>query len=159
MFAEKEIVGEGIIPVSPGRQIILPEYTFAKPGDKLGLFYGIAPKQIPEVKDYLRRMKIVIMRLSEFEKDLNIISSNLLAQRQSGQITLKKYLALKRLFFGMLAISQEEVSKYRKITIEPIPIKNLNITDSVYAIGHGYHLDLYPSKEIYLKVKELSSKL
>ncbi len=155
MFAEKEIVGEGLLKVSKGRQIILPDYTFATPGDKVGLFYGISKEKIPEIKDHLQRIKITIMRLTEFEERLINFHTKLIEQKQSGEISYRKYLELQRIFFGMLAISREEVSKLGKITIEPVPIKNLNISDSVYAVGNGYHLDLYPSKEIYIKAKSL----
>ena len=157
MFAEKEIVGEGLIKVSKGRQIILPEYTYAKPSDQLGLIYGVSLPKIPEVIDHLGRMKLIIMRLQEFEERLERFQKNLNLVFENGQISYKTYHEYQRIFFAMLAISREEVSKLGKITIEQIPIRNLNITDSVYAVGNGYHLDLYPSKEIYIKTKNLRS--
>lgn len=156
MFAEKPIIGESIIKVSRGRQIILPEFTYAEPQDKVGLFYGVSKTLIPEIKDHLGRIKIVIMQLKEFEEKLNRFQTNLDIARKNGTISFSKYHDYQRIFYAMLAISREEVSKLGKITIEQVPIKNLNITDSVYAVGNGYHLDIYPSKEIYIKTKNLS---
>ena len=155
MFAEKEIIGEGLIKVSKGRKIILPSYTYAEPHDQLGLFYGVSLKKIPLVKDKLRRIKIVIMKLNEFEERLTNFKTALDNIYQSNSITFKEYHEYRRIFYAMLAISEEEVSKLGKITIDEIPIRNLNITDSVYAVGNSYHLDLYPSKEIYIKTKEI----
>lgn len=158
MFAEKEIVGEGLIKVSKGRKLILPSYTYAEPQDKLGLFYGVSLEKIPLIKDRLGRIKIIIMKLSEFEEKLTRFQTNLVNSYKSGNISYQKYTEYHRIFYAMLAISQEEVSKLGKITIDEIPVRNLNIIDSVYAVGHGFHLDLYPSKEIYIKAKEIQRK-
>ena len=156
MFAEKEIVGEGLIKVSKGRKIILPSYTYAEPQDKLGLFYGVSLKKIPLAKDKLGRIKIVIMKINEFAEKLTRFQTNIDNAYHSGSITFKEYHEYRRIFYAMLAISREEVSKLGKITIDEIPVRNLNITDSVYAVGNSYHLDLYPSKEIYIKTQEPS---
>ena len=157
MFAEHEIIGESSIKVSKGRQIILPKFTFAEPGDKLGLFYGISLPKIPEVRDRLGRMKLIIMRLQEFEERLERFQTNLDAARKDGRVSYKDYYDYQRIYFAMLAITYEEVTKLGKITLEQIPVRNLNITDSAYAVGNGYHLDIYPSKEIYIKTKNLRS--
>lgn len=151
MFGERPIVGESEIKVSKGRRIILPEYTFAEPDDKLGLMYGLG-RVAPEltVRDSLNRTRIVIMQLQEFEEKIQLLDERIKELRSSGEIDSCRYRDLQRIIYGMIAISYETVNRLRKIEIQEYPVKRLNIGSSVYAVGEEKRLVLYPTKEQYL---------
>ncbi len=155
MFGEKPIIGETTISVSKGRRLVMPSFTYAEPNDQLGLMFGLG-RVAPElaVRDSLNRTRIVIMQLQEFEEKIAILQNHLTELRNNGQIDYLRYIDLQRIIYGMIAISYEKVNELRKIEIPENPIKTLNISDSVYAVGEEKRLILYPTKEQYLSTKK-----
>ena len=156
MFGENDIVGETKLMISKKGKIILPEFTCSEPNDKLGLMYGlgrVSPKL--SVRDYLNRTRIVIMRLQEFEEKIESLHQYTVELRESGQIDYHGFLDWQRIIYAMIAISRETVSNLRKIEIPQSPIKCLNITDSVYAVGEEKRLILYPTREQYLSTLKI----
>ena len=69
-------------------------------------------------------------------------------------MSYEKIRKIQRLYYGELSFMPEEVDSSKRIVIPSKVITKLELTDKVFVIGNGHHLEIYKSKGIYERVQE-----
>ncbi len=136
MFGEKEIVGHTILTISKNR-ITIPSFTGVEIGEQINPMYDI------------RKKKLLLMKVSEFEAKLEHFEKTITELRSEGTISYQKLLNYRRYVYGILSFYAEEVDHQRRIHLEPRIIRDLNFGDKVFAVGKGQMLAIYPNQEAY----------
>jgi len=146
MFGENPIIGQSMQKMDEKGRITLPKYTHAEPGDKIALMYD------------LKRTKIIIFKLMEFEQKLDEIGKKIDELYREKQITYDERLWFQRYIYGDGCLEPPDtIGKGRRIVIPARAIRKLNLRNEVFVIGNETRLEIYPTEEAYtmsLKRKE-----
>lgn len=138
MFGENEIIGEKTINIDSKNRIILPSFTGVEIKDKL----------IPQLN--VDNSILFIYDIDGFNKKDEKFNAFLSKTKMSSE----KIRKLQRLYYGELSFMPEEVDSSKRIVIPSRAITKLELTDKVFVIGNGHHLEIYKSKGIYERVQE-----
>lgn len=138
MFGENEIIGEKTINIDSKNRIILPSFTGVEIKDKL----------IPQLN--VDNSILFIYDIDGFNKKVEKLNAVLSKTKMSSE----KIRKIQRLYYGELSFMPEEVDSSKRIVIPSRAITKLELTDKVFVIGNGHHLEIYKSKGIYERVQE-----
>ena len=138
MFGENEIIGEKTINIDSKNRIILPSFTCVEIKDKL----------IPQLN--VDNSILFIYDIDGFNKKVEKLNAVLSKTKMSSE----KIRKIQRLYYGELSFMPEEVDSSKRIVIPSRAITKLELTDKVFVIGNGHHLEIYKSKGIYERVQE-----
>ena len=138
MFGENEIIGEKTINIDSKNRIILPSFTGVEIKDKL----------IPQLN--VDNNILFIYGIDVFNKKDEKFNEFL----SKTKMSYEKIRKIQRLYYGKLSFMPEEVDSSKRIVIPSRAITKLELTDKVFVIGNGHHLEIYKSKGIYERVKE-----
>ena len=138
MFGENEIIGEKTINIDGKNRIILPSFTGVEIKDKL----------IPQLN--VDNSILFIYDIDGFNKKVEKLNAVLSKTKMSSE----KIRKIQRLYYGELSFMPEEVDSSKRIVIPSRTITKLELTDKVFVIGNGHHLEIYKSKGIYERVQE-----
>jgi len=145
MFGDKPIEGQTIISIKNDR-IILPSFTYAEAGEEISATLDIYQKKIILIKE-----KELIERLTTLHEKMKIA-------RQEGRLGYKDYHDLLRYIWGMLPLQERTLNKkleYQLYNRKPVAglelkqIQRINFRESVFAVGVGTTLELYPDEKAY----------
>ena len=138
MFGEEQIIGKTVLKVDEKGRITLPKFTQAEPGEEIALMYD------------LRRTKIVIYAMMEFEAKLKEAGEKIDELYRAKEITYDEKMWFRRYIYGDGCLEPPTtVAKGRRISIPPRAIKKLNLRDEVFVIGNETRLEIYPTEEDY----------
>ena len=138
MFGENPIIGQSMQKMDEKGRITLPKFTHAEPGDKIALMYD------------LKRTKIIVFKLMEFEQKLEEISQKIDELYREKQITYDERMWIQRYIYGDGCLEPPDtIGKGRRIGIPARAIKKLNLRDEVFIIGNETRLEIYPNEETY----------
>ena len=138
MFGENEIIGEKTINIDSKNRIILPSFTGVEIKDKL----------IPQLN--VDNNILFIYGIDVFNKKDEKFNEFL----SKTKMSYEKIRKIQRLYYGKLSLMPEEVDSSKRIVIPSRAITKLELTDKVFVIGNGHHLEIYKSKGIYERVQE-----
>lgn len=138
MFGENEIIGEKTINIDGKNRIILPSFTGVEIKDKL----------IPQLN--VDNNILFIYGIDVFNKKDEKFNEFL----SKTKMSYEKIRKIQRLYYGKLSFMPEEVDSSKRIVIPSRAITKLELTDKVFVIGNGHHLEIYKSKGIYERVQE-----
>ena len=138
MFGENEIIGEKTINIDGKNRIILPSFTGVEIKDKL----------IPQLN--VDNNILFIYGIDVFNKKGEKFNEFL----SKTKMSYEKIRKIQRLYYGKLSFMPEEVDSSKRIVIPSRAITKLELTDKVFVIGNGHHLEIYKSKGIYERVQE-----
>lgn len=138
MFGENEIIGEKTINIDSKNRIILPSFTGVEIKDKL----------IPQLN--VDNNILFIYGMDAFNKKDEKFNEFL----SKTKMSYEKIRKIQRLYYGELSFMPEEVDSSKRIVIPSKAITKLELTDKVFVIGNGHHLEIYKSKGIYERVQE-----
>ena len=138
MFGENEIIGEKTINIDSKNRIILPSFTGVEIKDKL----------IPQLN--VDNSILFIYGIDVFNKKDEKFNEFL----SKTKMSYEKIRKIQRLYYGELSFMPEEVDSSKRIVIPSRTITKLELTDKVFVIGKGHHLEIYKSKGIYERVQE-----
>ena len=138
MFGENEIIGEKTINIDSKNRIILPSFTGVEIKDKL----------IPQLN--VDNSILFIYGIDVFNKKDEKFNEFL----SKTKMSYEKIRKIQRLYYGELSFMPEEVDSSKRIVIPSRAITKLELTDKVFVIGNGHHLEIYKSKGIYERVQE-----
>lgn len=138
MFGENEIIGEKTINIDSKNRIILPSFTGVEIKDKL----------IPQLN--VDNSILFIYGIDVFNKKDEKFNEFL----SKTKMSYEKIRKIQRLYYGELSFMPEEVDSSKRIVIPSKAITKLELTDKVFVIGNGHHLEIYKSKGIYERVQE-----
>ena len=138
MFGENEIIGEKTINIDSKNRIILPSFTGVEIKDKL----------IPQLN--VDNSILFIYGIDVFNKKGEKFNEFL----SKTKMPYEKIRKIQRLYYGELSFMPEEVDSSKRIVIPSRTITKLELTDKVFVIGKGHHLEIYKSKGIYERVQE-----
>ena len=138
MFGENEIIGEKTINIDSKNRIILPSFTGVEIKDKL----------IPQLN--VDNNILFIYGIDVFNKKGEKFNEFL----SKTKMSYEKIRKIQRLYYGKLSFMPEEVDSSKRIVIPSRAITKLELTDKVFVIGNGHHLEIYKSKGIYERVQE-----
>lgn len=138
MFGENEIIGEKTINIDGKNRIILPSFTGVEIKDKL----------IPQLN--VDNNILFIYGIDVFNKKDEKFNEFL----SKTKMSYEKIRKIQRLYYGELSFMPEEVDSSKRIVIPSRAITKLELTDKVFVIGNGHHLEIYKSKGIYERVQE-----
>lgn len=138
MFGENEIIGEKTINIDSKNRIILPSFTGVEIKDKL----------IPQLN--VDNNILFIYGIDVFNKKDEKFNEFL----SKTKMSYEKIRKIQRLYYGKLSFMPEEVDSSKRIVIPSRAITKLELTDKVFVIGNGHHLEIYKSKGIYERVQE-----
>lgn len=138
MFGENEIIGEKTINIDSKNRIILPSFTGVEIKDKL----------IPQLN--VDNNILFIYGIDVFNKKDEKFNEFL----SKTKMSYEKIRKIQRLYYGELSFMPEEVDSSKRIVIPSRAITKLELTDKVFVIGNGHHLEIYKSKGIYERVQE-----
>lgn len=138
MFGENEIIGEKTINIDGKNRIILPSFTGVEIKDKL----------IPQLN--VDNSILFIYGIDVFNKKDEKFNEFL----SKTKMSYEKIRKIQRLYYGKLSFMPEEVDSSKRIVIPSRAITKLELTDKVFVIGNGHHLEIYKSKGIYERVQE-----
>lgn len=154
MFGEKTIVGQTILRISKDR-IILPDFTYAEPGEEISATLDPYQKKIILLKE-----KDLIERLDELHKKMKIA-------REEKRLGYKEYYELERYFWGMLPLHERTLTKKKEYllfnrkpyaSIELRQLERLNLKDEVFAVGTGQALEIYPTEQAFHEYLEFEEE-
>ena len=146
MFGEKSMDNEKAIISIKNDKIVLPSFTCAEPGDIVSA----------TIDPYQR--KIILLQERELLERLNTLQGKMQLARTEGRLGYKEYHDLQRYFWGMLPLHERTINKkleYQLYNRQPVAsfelrqIQRINYSESVFAIGVGTTLELYPSEQSY----------
>jgi len=138
MFGENPIIGQSMQKMDEKGRITLPKYTHAEPGDKIALMYD------------LKRTKIIVFTLMEFEKKLEEIGQRIDELYKTKQISYDERMWFQRYIYGDGCLEPPDtIGKGRRIVIPSRAVKKLNLRDEVFVIGNESRLEIYPTEEAY----------
>lgn len=138
MFGENEIIGEKTINIDSKNRIILPSFTGVEIKDKL----------IPQLN--VDNNILFIYGIDVFNKKDEKFNEFL----SKTKMSYEKIRKIQRLYYGELSFMPEKVDSSKRIVIPSRTITKLELTDKVFVIGNGHHLEIYKSKGIYERVQE-----
>ena len=138
MFGENEIIGEKTINIDGKNRIILPSFTGVEIKDKL----------IPQLN--VDNNILFIYGIDVFNKKDEKFNEFL----SKTKMSYEKIRKIQRLYYEKLSFMPEEVDSSKRIVIPSRAITKLELTDKVFVIGNGHHLEIYKSKGIYERVQE-----
>lgn len=150
-FGTSAIIVQKTISIINDR-IILPKETGAQPGDEICAMLDPYQK------------KIMLINEEELLKTIHVYMKLVDEARRLRKITDAEHLNYQRYFYGILPLRERIINKKREYQIfsnkedeesNMRHLRKLNFKDTVFAIGVGTHLELYPSEESYQEYQEV----
>lgn len=150
-FGTSAIIVQKTISIINDR-IILPKETGAQLGEEICAMLDPYQK------------KMMLMTEEELLRTIHRYMDLADEARQLRKITYAEHLNYQRYFYGILPLRERIITKKREYQIfsnkedevsNMRRLRKLNFKDTVFAIGVGTHLELYPSEESYQEYQEI----
>jgi len=143
MFGEKNIVINRELRLNPQNQIIIPADTGIVTGDEVAIRYGL----------HLRYIEIFnnAMLLKSIRDYLDALKE----AYHKGQINYLEYERYQRRICSHVIRADLIISSRHRLNIPVEIVRDLEFTDSVYAVGNKNHLELYKDEATYEEISSL----